>query len=93
VTMASVAATSDATRRDSRHSLPVAERLLQRDVTPSAPHQVWTSDITDLWRDAAWRSLVIVLDQFNRAVVGWSLTPRLTADLATDALTMAWFRR
>jgi putative transposase len=25
--------------------------------------------------------------------VGWALKERLTADLATDALTMAWFRR
>ena len=33
------------------------------------------------------------LDLFNREVVGWSLKPRMTADLVTDALTMAWFRR
>jgi len=26
-------------------------------------------------------------------VVGWSLQPRMTADIVTDALTMAWFRR
>jgi transposase InsO family protein len=26
-------------------------------------------------------------------VIGWSLKPRMTADLVTDALTMAWFRR
>jgi putative transposase len=34
-----------------------------------------------------------VLDLFNREVVGWSLKPRMTADIVTDALTMAWFRR
>ena len=26
-------------------------------------------------------------------VVGWSIRPRMTADLVLDALTMAWFRR
>jgi len=26
-------------------------------------------------------------------VVGWSLKPRMTADIVTDALTMAWFRK
>jgi len=36
--------------------------------------------------------LAIVLDLFNREVVGWSLKPRMTADIVTDALTMAWFR-
>jgi transposase InsO family protein len=34
-----------------------------------------------------------VLDLFNREVVGWSLKPRMTADIVTDALTMAWFRK
>lgn len=37
--------------------------------------------------------LAIVLDLFNREVVGWSIKPRMTADIVTDALTMAWFRR
>ncbi len=36
--------------------------------------------------------LAIVLDRFNRGVVGWSLKPRMTAVLVTDALAMAWFR-
>ena len=30
---------------------------------------------------------------FNREVVGWSIKPRMTADIVTDALAMAWFRR
>ena len=78
---------------DSRHQLPVAENLLDRNFTPEAPNQVWTSDITYLWTDEGWLYLAIVLDLFNREVVGWSLKPRMTADIVTDALTMAWFRR
>ena len=78
---------------DSRHGLPVATNVLDRQFTPSAPNQVWSSDITYLWTDAGWQYLAITLDLFNREVVGWALKPRLTADLATDALTMAWFRR
>lgn len=78
---------------DSKHGLPVADNLLDRNFTPEAPNQVWTSDITYLWTDEGWLYLAIVLDLFNREVVGWSLKPRMTADIATDALTMAWFRR
>jgi putative transposase len=78
---------------DSKHGLPVAENLLDRNFTPAAPNQVWTSDITYLWTDEGWLYLAIVLDLFNREVVGWSLKPRMTADIVTDALTMAWFRR
>ena len=78
---------------DSKHNLPVAPNLLDRNFTPSAPNQVWTSDITYLWTGEGWLYLAIVLDLFNREVVGWSLKPRMTADIVTDALTMAWFRR
>jgi putative transposase len=78
---------------DSKHNLPVAPNLLDRDFTPEAPNQVWTSDITYLWTDEGWLYLAIVLDLFNREVVGWSLKPRMTADIVTDALIMAWFRR
>lgn len=78
---------------DSKHNLPVAANLLDRNFTPSGPNLVWTSDITYLWTDEGWLYLAIVLDLFNREVVGWSLKPRMTADIVTDALTMAWFRR
>lgn len=78
---------------DSKHNLPVAQNLLDRNFTPDAPNRVWTSDITYLWTNEGWLYLAIVLDLFNREVVGWSLKPRMTADIVTDALTMAWFRK
>lgn len=78
---------------DSKHNLPIAQNLLDRNFNPSEPNQVWTSDITYLWTDEGWLYLAIVLDLFNREVVGWSLKPRMTADIVTDALTMAWFRK
>ncbi len=78
---------------DSTHRLPVAGNLLDRRFNPSAPNRVWTSDITYLWTDEGWLYLAVVLDLFNREVIGWSIQPRMTADLATNALTMAWFRR
>ncbi|MFM0498784.1 DDE-type integrase/transposase/recombinase, partial [Paraburkholderia caledonica] len=46
-----------------------------------------------IWTDEGWLYLAVTLDLFNREVVGWSVKPRMTADLVTDALTMAWFRR
>jgi transposase InsO family protein len=54
---------------------------------------VWTGDITDIPTGEGWPYLAIVLDLFNREVVGWSIKPRMTADIVTDALTMAWLRR
>lgn len=78
---------------DSKHSLPVAPNLLARDFTPDAPNRVWTADMTYIWTDEGWLYLAVVLDLFNREVVGWSIKPRMTADIVIDALTMAWFRK
>ena len=78
---------------DSKHSMPVADNLLARNFTPEAPNRVWTSDITYIATGEGWMYLAVVLDLFNREVVGWSIKPRMTADIITDALSMAWFRR
>lgn len=78
---------------DSKHSLPVAPNLLDRNFTPTAPNRVWTADLTYIWTAEGWLYLAVVLDLFNREVVGWSLKPRMTADIVIDALSMAWFRR
>jgi putative transposase len=78
---------------DSKHSLPVADNVLARDFAPATPNQVWTADLTYIWTDEGWLYLAVVLDLFNREVVGWSIKPRMTADIVVDALTMAWFRR
>jgi len=78
---------------DSKHGWPVAPNVLDRNFAPAAPNQVWTADLTYIWTDAGWLYLAVVLDLSNREVVGWSIKPRMTADIAVDALTMAWFRR
>lgn len=78
---------------DSKHALPVASNVLDRNFTPSAPNQTWTADLTYIWTTEGWLYLAIVLDLFNREIVGWSIKPRMTADIVIDALTMAWFRR
>ena len=65
----------------------------QASVRQPAPNPLWTLDITDLWSDEGWLHLDIVLDLFNREMVGWSLKPRMTADIVTDALTATWLRK
>jgi putative transposase len=60
---------------DSKHGLPVALNVLDRNFTPSAPNKVWAGDITYLWTAEGWLYLAVVLDLFNREVVGWSIKP------------------
>jgi putative transposase len=78
---------------DSKHALPVAPNLIARDFAPARPNQCWGADITYLWTDEGWLYLAVVLDFFNRGIVGWSCREQLSAELVIDALTMAWFRR
>ena len=78
---------------DSKHKLPIAPNLLNRNFQPDAPDCVWTSDITYIQTDAGWLYLAVVLDLYSRQVVGWSMQSHMQTSLVTDALHMAWFRR
>ena len=40
-----------------------------------------------------WLYVVAVIDLFSRRVVGWSMSAGMTAQLVTDALVMAIWRR
>ncbi|MFA8808756.1 IS3-like element ISEc16 family transposase [Escherichia coli] len=75
------------------HGLPVLENLLEQDFSASGPNQKWAGDITYLRTDEGWLYLAVVIDLWSRAVIGWSMSLRMTAQLACDALQMALWRR
>lgn len=78
---------------NSDHQLPVAPNLLQQDFVASQPNQKWVGDITYLMTSEGWLYLAVIIDLYSRAVVGWSISTCMTADLVCDALKMALFRR
>lgn len=78
---------------DSKHDLPVAPNRLNREFTADCPNQKWAGDITYLWTDEGWMHLAVIIDLYSRAVIGWSLSNRMTRQLVCDALTMALWRR
>ena len=78
---------------DSRHDLPIAPNLLNRNFTPAAPNQAWAGDITYIATEEGWLFLSVVIDLFSRRVVGWSMQPDMRRNLVIDALEMAWFHR
>jgi transposase InsO family protein len=41
------------------------------ETSPSRPNQTWSADLTYVWTDEG--CLAVVLDLFNREVVGWSI--------------------
>ena len=64
----------------------MAPNVLDRHFTPEAPNRVWMGDITYIATAEGWLYLAVVIDLFNREVIGWSIKPRMTADLVNDAL-------
>ncbi|MBB1526230.1 IS3 family transposase [Pectobacterium carotovorum subsp. carotovorum] len=75
------------------HGLPVSENLLKQNFIASGPNQKWVGDITYLRTDEGWLYLAVVIDLWSRAVIGWSMSSRMTSQLACDALQMALWRR
>ena len=74
---------------NSAHNLPVSPNLLEQDFTCQRINEKWAGDITYLWTDEGWLYLAVVLDLYSRRVIGWSMSHRMTKELACDAMQMA----
>ena len=79
-------------RDDGQRSL-IAENVLDRQFSAEAPNQKWVADFTYIWTAEGWLYVAAVIDLFSRRVVGWSMSTTMTAQLVTDALMMAIWRR
>ena len=71
----------------------IAPNLLNRQFMATAPNQRWVADFTYIWTDEGWLYFAAVLDLYSRRIVGWSMSDEMTAQLVTDALIMAIWRR
>jgi putative transposase len=74
---------------DSRHDLPIAPNLLDRNFTATALNRIWLADITYIETDQGWLYLAAILDLYSRRIVGWAMADHLRADLPLAALRMA----
>jgi transposase InsO family protein len=79
---------------NSNHGLPVCENILNRDFHAASPGEKWVSDITYLRTAGGWRYLTVVLDLFDRKVIGWAFSEDMTAEHTTiPAFGMACMNR
>ena len=74
-----------------RHA--VSPNILDRAFVASAPNQKWIADFTYIWTAQGWLYVAAVVDLYSRRVVGWSMSSSMAAQLVTDALIMAIWRR
>ncbi len=73
----------------SKHTLPVAENLLNQQFVVSEPNKVWASDITYVPTDEGWLYLAGHKDLFTGEIVGYSMGERLTRNLVSESLFRA----
>ena len=71
----------------------VAPNVLDRMFDAASANRKWVADFTYLWTAEGWLYVAAVMDLFSRRVVGWSMSATMTAQLVTDALVMAIWRR
>jgi len=70
------------------------DNVLNRQFKQDIPNTVWCGDITYISTDEGFLHLTVVLDLFNRGIVGWAMSHRMTAEQTTlPALRMAYKNR
>jgi len=78
---------------DSSHGLLVADNILNREFHAAYPGEKWVSDITYVRTIGGWLFLTVVIDLWDRKVIGWSMSKELTAVYVCEALEMAVMNR
>lgn len=79
--------------KDAGDRAVIMPNVLDRQFMAERPNQKWVADFTYIWTAEGWLYVAAVIDLFSRRVVGWSMNANITAQLVTDALIMAIWRR
>lgn len=82
-------------RRRSQHRTTFSNHWMRkypnliRNFTPTAPNQLWVSDITYIETEGRFLYLSLITDAYSRKIVGWALAPTLEARYTIYALEKA----
>ena len=72
---------------DSKHNYPIAPNILDREFYASNPGEVWVSDLTYVRTKNGWLYLTVIIDLYDRKVIGWSMSKGLSAG---ETVIPAW---
>lgn len=72
---------------DAKHHFPIAHNLLNRNFYAPLQGQKWVSDITYIPTKQGWMYLTIIMDLFDRKIIGWSLSTDMTTQ---NTVLAAW---
>jgi len=77
---------------NSRHNLPVAENLLDRNFSVERPNEKLVSDITYVATEEGWLYVAAINDLYGHYNIGLSMSTRMTKQLVISALDDAYRR-
>ncbi|WET04330.1 IS3 family transposase [Flavobacterium sp. YJ01] len=63
---------------DSYHNFYIVPNVLNREFTVSEPAKAWVSDITYIQTTKGFLYLTIVMDLFDRKIIGWILSTKMS---------------
>jgi transposase InsO family protein len=65
---------------DSKHNLPIADNVLNRDFISSQLGEKWVSDISYIKVNKQWNYMTTIIDLADRKIVAWTLSEDMTTE-------------
>jgi transposase InsO family protein len=78
---------------DSNHNLAISPNHLNREFSAAFPGEKWVSDITYLRAGGGWLYLTVIIDLWDRKVIGWNISTNMLTENICAALKMAVLNR
>lgn len=72
---------------DSKHNYPIVPNVLDRRFSATREGEIWISDLTYVRTNSGWLYLTVIIDMYDRKVIGWSMSTGLSAD---ETVIPAW---
>lgn len=72
---------------DSKHNYPIVPNVLKRRFRNTSEGDIWVSDITYVRTNSGWLYLTVIIDMYDRKVIGWSMRTGLSAE---ETIIPAW---
>lgn len=73
---------------DSSHNYPIVPNVLDRQFKAIRNGEIWISDITYVRTKSGWLYLTVIIDMYDRKVIGWSMSKGLSA---METIIPTWF--
>jgi hypothetical protein len=58
---------------DSKHNYPIVPNVLDRRFSAAREGEIWISDLTYVRTNSGWLYLTVIIDMYDRKVIGWSM--------------------